>query len=214
MSTSTLPPSADYRESFNRHVFRAVPEKSHCLDIGCWTGNLGKLLIEKKGCIVDGVDVADGVLEEARKNGYADTFRVNLNGEVLDPSLFKKKYDVIIFADVLEHLVYPLGALKFFSQFLAPNGRMIISLPNVAFILNRLRLLLGNWDYQDFGTLDKTHLRFYTLQSSQALIREAGLELVSFRPYNQFGILRHFDPPLFPSLFAYQMLLIVKLPKK
>lgn len=213
MHTSTIPLSADYRQSLNKHVIRAVPEGSRCLDIGCWTGNLGKFLMEEKGCIVDGVDVVTEVLEEARRNGYNATFQMNLNGETLDSSVISGKYDVIIFADVLEHLVHPVNVLRFFSQFLAPEGRMIISLPNVAFFMNRARLLFGSWEYKDFGTLDKTHLKFYTLESSQELIQQAGLELVFFRPYNQFGILRYFDPPLFPALFAYQILLVATLPK-
>lgn len=210
MPAPSLPQSADYRQSFNEHVAKVIPSGSLCLDIGCWNGNLGKYLVQKKRCVVDGVDAIPSILEEARSNGYEDTYLMNLNTELFQTRTITKKYDVIIFADVLEHLVQPEKVLQFFLQFLKSDGCVVVSLPNVAFIVNRLRLLFGNWEYRDFGTLDKTHLRFYTLQSSRNLLESTGLKVVKFRPYNQFGILRYFDPPLLPGLFAYQILLVAK----
>lgn len=210
MERTTVLPSSDYTDSFNRHVLAAIPRETLCLDVGCWTGNLGRMLMTEKACVVEGVDAVPGVLEEALKAGYKKTYQINLNAEALELSSFDKQYDIIIFADVLEHLIHPAMVLREFSRLLSPGGRVVISLPNVAFLLNRLRLLLGKWDYTDFGTLDKTHLRFYTLRSAQQMVEEAGLKVSTVRPYNQFGILASFDPPLLPSLFAYQFLLVAR----
>jgi len=208
METSTMQSSVDYRASVNRHVFNVVPENSRCLDVGCWTGNLGRLLIEEKGCVVHGLDGLKSVLDEAKGVGYSRTYEWNLNVDPLTAFETNERYDVIIFADVLEHLVDPGAVLTFFASLLRPGGKIIVSLPNVAFCMNRLQLLFGRWEYKDFGILDKTHLKFYTLQSSRLLLEQAGLRVVRFRPYNQFGILRYLDPPPVPSLFAYQILLV------
>lgn len=210
METASLPQSADYRQSLNRHVAAVIPVGSHCLDVGCWNGNLGKYLIEQKHCIVDGVDAVPTLLKEARRNGYSEVYSMNLNEGSLNAGAIIKKYDCIIFADVLEHLVQPEKVLHFFAQFLSVGGCIVVSLPNVAFFMNRLRLLLGDWEYRDFGTLDKTHLRFFTLKSSKELLESAGFQVKQFRPYNQFGILKYFDPPVFPGLLAYQVLLVAK----
>lgn len=206
-----VPTSGDYTQSMNPFVFDAVPNNSECLDVGCWTGNLGKELIKKKGCIVDGIDVDASVLKTAKQSGYREVFKVNLNNDPLKLNL-EKKYDVIICADVLEHLINPQAVLIQLKKSLNPHGRIIVSLPNVAFILNRILLLLGNWDYREFGTLDKTHLKFYTLQSGVDLVASTGYSVKIKRPYNQFGILRYMGllTSLFPTLFAYQILITAK----
>ncbi|MEK7570689.1 MAG: class I SAM-dependent methyltransferase [Patescibacteria group bacterium] len=205
------PNSGDYSLSLNSYVISQVPDKSVCLDVGCWTGNLGKFLKEKKDCIVDGIDVADEPLQKAKKNGYRETYKINLNNDPLRLDQLKK-YDVIIFADVLEHLVNPPAILSQMKKKLKTDGTVIISLPNVAFLLNRLLLLFGKWDYREFGTLDKTHLRFYTIDSVQKMVESAGFTVTKVKPYNQFGLLRYIAPltALFPSLFAYQILLVAK----
>lgn len=138
---------------------------------------------------------------------------MNLNNESFDPKLIKKKYDIIIFADVLEHLINPELILTYFKKYLKPDGQIIISLPNIAFLLYRVQLLFGQWNYRMFGTLDKTHLRFFTIKSGVDMVKNSGLKIVKVKPYNQFGILRHIWPldVIFPSLFAYQFMIIAKL---
>lgn len=212
MKDSTLINSGDYSYSLNRMVFNEVHETSVCLDVGCWSGNLGKALIIEKQCIVDGIDVKTDVLKKAEKNGYRKTYLINFNNEKVDFKQIKQKYDVIICADILEHLVNPDIVLKNLMKNLTPNGKIIISLPNVAFLLNRLLLMFGKWEYREFGTLDKTHLRFYTIASLARMVETAGLEVESVKPYNQFGMLRFIKPltALFPTLLAYQILIVAK----
>lgn len=211
INTTIEPP--DYSFSFNQFIFDQIPSNSVCLDVGCWTGNLGKLLIKKKHCIVDGVDFKPEVLKVALKNGYNKTYLINLNNDSLDPKLIKSKYDVIICADVLEHLINPERILSYFKNYLTPNGKIIISLPNVAFILNRIQLLFGQWSYRKYGTLDTTHLRFFTIKSGLDMVKAAGFKIHQITPYNQFGVLRYIKPLdlIFPSLFAYQFIIIAEL---
>lgn len=210
MIETKLKPS-DYRTSFNEFVFNLVPQKSKVLDVGCWNGNLGAGLIEEKGCTVDGIDNDADVLSEAKTRGYRNVYKIDLNSSTIDFSDVDR-YDCIVFADVLEHLINPLEVLKDLSDHLHRNGKIIISLPNVAFALNRFNLLLGKWDYTKYGTLDKTHLRFFTLKTAAKLIEESGLELKSINGYGQFGILKklNFLNNFLPSLFGYQILIEAK----
>jgi 2-polyprenyl-3-methyl-5-hydroxy-6-metoxy-1,4-benzoquinol methylase len=84
-------------------------------------------------------------------------------------------FDAIVYGDVLEHLSDPLPVLVGLDRTLAGDGRVIISVPNVAHVWVRLSLALGRWDYADRGILDRTHLRFFTKRSFAAILRDAGL---------------------------------------
>lgn len=84
-------------------------------------------------------------------------------------------FDAIVYGDVLEHLSDPLPVLVSLDRTLAGDGRVIVSVPNVAHVWVRLSLALGRWDYADHGILDRTHLRFFTKRSFAAILRDAGL---------------------------------------
>lgn len=87
-------------------------------------------------------------------------------------------FDAIVYGDVLEHLRDPRSTLLALGRALAPGGTVIVSVPNVAHLWVRLSLLVGRFDYADRGILDRTHLRFYTRRTLQALLGEAGLAVV------------------------------------
>lgn len=156
----------------NQAVIRNVPERSLVLDIGCGTGALGEKLKQKE-CIVHGVEYS----EESAKiaNSRIDKVIV-LNIEKEIPRL-KSEYDVIIFADVLEHLRNPEEVLKKYSQFLKENGLVIISLPNIANWSIRTKLLFGKFNYTKTGILDETHLHFYTIKTAKKMVENVGLQV-------------------------------------
>ena len=202
----------DYSTSFNQFIYDAIPSNTHCLDVGCSSGNLGSALRDAKGCSIDGIELDSQAATIARTRGYDNVFVLNLNHDLASLPNVEQKYDVITCADVLEHLIAPEQVIQRLSMLLKPDGIFIISLPNVAFLLNRLHLLLGNWDYKQYGILDRTHLRFYTIKSGCRMVESAGLKLVTLKPYNQFGALRYISPldKWFPSLLAYQFLVVAK----
>ena len=206
--------NTDYGASFNHFVYDAIPSNSHCLDVGCSNGNLGNALHAEKNCTIDGIELNSSAAAIARSRNYGEVFEIDLNYKQATSALSikKKKYDVIVFSDVLEHLISPEQALVQLGKFLRPGGVFVISLPNVAFILNRLHLLFGNWEYKEYGILDRTHLRFYTIKSGCQMISSTGLQIALVKPYNQFGILNHISPldKWFPSLLAYQFLVVAK----
>lgn len=99
---------------------------------------------------------------------------------------------MLIFADVLEHIPWPVGVLQRYLRWLAPNGSVIVSLPNVGLWSVRLAHLLGSWNYAETGVLDRTHLRFFTRKTARWLLRECGLNPIA-TTYNP-GLVRPLVP--------------------
>lgn len=202
-----------YDDCFNEIVFRSVKEKSTCLDVGCWTGNLGKALIEEKSCEVDGIDFNQEALEKAKIKGYRKTYSVDLNDEQIDLDS-ENKYDFIICADVLEHLIDPGRVLQKTQGLLKNEGQILISVPNIAFVQQRLDFLAGRFNYSPHGgIMDESHLRFFTMKSIRKLCRKSGYCVIECRGYSQVKRKFFFLRPLtkiWPSLFAIQFFLRIK----
>ncbi|MFP5247586.1 MAG: hypothetical protein ACLGH0_12920, partial [Thermoanaerobaculia bacterium] len=84
------------------------------------------------------------------------------------------------------------GVLRRYAEHLAPNGSVIVSLPNVGLWSVRFAHLLGKWDYEETGVLDRTHLRFFTRKTAKWLLSQAQLAPVA-STYNP-GLVRPFVP--------------------
>jgi SAM-dependent methyltransferase len=156
------------------------------LDAGCGFATTSER-IRKLGNEVTGIDESPEIATLAGKR----LSRI-IQADVLTADLGDEQFDVIIFADVLEHLAWPLSTLKRYLRWLAPNGSVIISLPNVGLWSVRFAHLFGRWQYEETGVLDRTHLRFFTRRSARWLIDQAGLEIVK-TTYNP-GLVRPFVP--------------------
>ena len=99
------------------------------------------------------------------------------DGAELAKELGDARFDVIMFSDVLEHTVDPGGVLSGFLDYLSDDGRIVVSVPNVANWVTRFGLLFGRFTYTATGVLDRTHLRFFTRRSAIELVRGCGLEV-------------------------------------
>lgn len=156
-------------------VVKRIKEKSIVLDVGCSSGLIGYLLSKYKKCTIDGIEYNKEAYKSAKSKCI---YRDVLNFSITDSSdseykkFFKKnrKYDYIIFADVLEHLVEPWKVLVDFSTLLNKNGKIIISLPNIAHIDIIKGLINQEFNYSRWGILDKTHLIFFTPSSFKDMI--------------------------------------------
>jgi 2-polyprenyl-3-methyl-5-hydroxy-6-metoxy-1,4-benzoquinol methylase len=145
-------------------------EGRRLLDVGAASGLLSERLTEQ-GWRVTGIE-EDAEAATVGSHYCERMIVADLNDGVPD---LGAPYDVIVCGDVLEHLVDPLDTLNGLLQSLRPNGRVLISVPNVAHLLIRLSLLAGRFDYFDRGILDRTHLRFFTQRSVERLVSAAGL---------------------------------------
>ncbi len=155
-----------------KKILELVGKDKTILEIGSSAGYMTKEFI-KNGCLVDVVEINEQSFKKV-----SQLVKVAFNGSVEDPkivSLFKEKYDFIIMADVLEHLVNPKQALKNLSRLADAETQMLISLPNVAGWAMRKQLFFqGDFEYQESGLLDKTHLRFFTVNTLPKFLRENG----------------------------------------
>jgi methionine biosynthesis protein MetW len=160
----------------HRIVLDEVPDGARVLDVGCATGYLAAELA-RRGCTVDGIEVDPAAAQQARTH-----CREVVVGDVEAPAaradvermLADSRPDIIICADVLEHLRDPWTVLAWLRTLLAPGGRAVISVPNIAHWTGRRALLRGRFDYTDYGLFDRTHLRFFTRASAAELARRAG----------------------------------------
>jgi methionine biosynthesis protein MetW len=163
----------DAAGSTHNLVVDLVPEGSSVLEVGCATGYMSRVLAERRGCQVTGIEIDAEAAAEA--NAYCDRVIV---GDVetldLDEHLGDERYDAVLFADVLEHLRDPAAVLRRMRPFVAEGGAVIASIPNVAHISVRLALLGGEFRYRELGLLDDTHLRFFTRASIVDLFESAG----------------------------------------
>jgi SAM-dependent methyltransferase len=152
----------------------AVPSGSRVLDLGSGPGEVARELLAK-GCAVTVVD----------RHPPADLGPgVRAVCHDLDESLevSADDYDVILMLDILEHLRSPeefLARLR--SRLGHEPRRVVVSLPNVAFVVVRVMLLLGQFNYGKAGILDRTHTRLFTFRSARHLLRDGGFRLVRTR---------------------------------
>lgn len=95
-----------------------------------------------------------------------------------DKLIYPEEYfDIIIFADVLEHMADPWAALKNVRKHLKPQGQILISLPNIMHYSIISKLILGAWEYEEAGILDRTHLRFFSLKEINKLAVTTGYKV-------------------------------------
>jgi 2-polyprenyl-3-methyl-5-hydroxy-6-metoxy-1,4-benzoquinol methylase len=164
-------------ENTNNSWYKAlnmIPEGSLVLDVGCSSGNFGDALIRLHGCTVDGIELNE---EDAKLASHKLRKLYKLNIETDNLHSIDNTYDAINFGDVIEHLSQPVEVLKKIKKLLKPSGMVVFSIPNMAYLMIRLQLLKGEFDYTETGILDKTHLHFYTLKEIQTIFAEAGYEI-------------------------------------
>lgn len=177
----------EYHEDVNWGLLRLWGRRTglRVLDVGCGFATTSAR-IQTLGNEVTGIE------ESAEACAVATARLTRIVQQDLTVAEPEGMYDAILFADVLEHLPWPVGILKRYLQWLAPNGSVIISLPNVGLWSVRFAHLFGRWEYQDTGVLDRTHLRFFTRRSARWMIGDAGLQVVQ-TTYNP-GLVRPLVP--------------------
>lgn len=142
------------------------------IDIGCGNGAFAEVLKEKTGAEVWGIEYMDREAKIAETK--LDKVFSGMCEDYID-ELPDGYFDAIYFNDVLEHLVDPYMVLDKIKYKLAPDGVVISSIPNVRYHNTFIKVLIGkDWKYEDFGVMDRTHLRFFTKKSIERMYQEAG----------------------------------------
>lgn len=159
-------------DSSHSRVIELVQAGSRVLDLGSGMGAVGAALRQKKQCTVIGCDFERGALTQ----DYDRFFLANLNDGI--PAFEGEHFDYILLLDVIEHLSNPENFLDQLRALAARTGaRVIISTANIGFIIMRLSLLLGRFEYGKRGILDLTHTRLFTLQTLKRAVKAAGFDV-------------------------------------
>ncbi len=177
MSGSRYARDVDLSDANNAHTMAilSVPPGSNVLDIGCADGSVARMLV-KRGCRVWGVETDKSAAAEAER--YCEQVLVGDVEQINLRTSLDLQFDVVLLLDVLEHLREPEETLRAAAALLAPGGRLLASIPNVAHAAVKLHLLRGTFTYTDVGLLDRTHLRFFDQAAVEKLFREADLTVV------------------------------------
>ena len=142
------------------------------LDLGCATGTTGAALKRRQDVEVVGIELEPAYAIEAER--HVDRVIV-ADAEQPPPDLANARFDVLIAADILEHLKDPWTALRAYAQLLEPGATAIVSLPNVAHWSTYAHLARGSWPRRPEGIFDATHLRWFTRKDATDLLEQAGL---------------------------------------
>ena len=154
-------------------IVRRVPRYAQVLELGCGVGSMSQLLKAQCEAHIIGFDIDANKAWQAER--YCDyVFSENLDDPHSLDALEGEKFDVVTLVDVIEHLQQPLSLLKRLQTLLLDEGCLLLSVPNIAHASVRLELLNGGFNYEDAGILDETHLRFFTLDTLQTLLQQAG----------------------------------------
>ncbi len=160
------------------HAQRLLPDQGRVLDLGCASGGLLALLRARAGYLA-GLELSPTAAETAGRIGDEVVC-----GALEDPELpfAEASFDVVVLADVLEHLVDSVPALGRAIGWCAPGGSVIVSVPNIAHWQARWTVARGRWPAAESGTFDVGHLRFFTVQRVRSLLNGADLVDVSIEP--------------------------------
>lgn len=220
-----------YHDNPRREIFELITTAPRALlDVGCAGGATARLVKEKyPDCRCVGIELNSkaAALAATRMDKVISASVEELC--VPNEDLPAQAFDVIVMADVLEHLYNPWKVLEKFRPLLSKEGRIIASLPNIFNLQIFERLASGTWEYDKDGILDITHLRFFTPPDMRAMFEEAGyeIELMKGIPHPKealpvaqrdglFGVnmehvqLRNLHPGLVDHLTHIQILIVAR----
>lgn len=170
-----------YYASDRFDVMALIPDDvRRALDVGCGYGNMAKRLKNERAIEVVGIEK-----EERAVNIAKDNVDKLIIGDAEDMKLpFEEGYfDCIVYGDVLEHLKEPWKLFKKHTYYLKKGGYCIASIPNIAHYSVIKGLMNDKWEYTSSGIMDKTHLRFFTIEGIRRMFKDAGYTILEEKRY-------------------------------
>ena len=168
-------PDKIYINDGNEDVLKLITRPgSMILDVGCGSGTLAKILSFNHQ-IVDGISISAKECASARE--YMNNIYLHDLEKGLPPGILPLQYDYVICSHILEHIVYPEKLLRDIHKVLKPGGSLVVALPNIMHYKSRVKLLAGNFDYEEAGIWDNTHVKWYTFETAKKLLTEFGFSI-------------------------------------
>ncbi|MDD5064774.1 MAG: class I SAM-dependent methyltransferase [Phycisphaerae bacterium] len=206
----------NYFSNIRWDIINLIPAgKNKILEIGCGTGNTGKVLKEQgKALEVIGIEKIPQAAESAKKNLNSV---ITADIETVEMPFDKGYFDYIIAADILEHLYNPWLTISNLKKYIKKDGFIITSIPNIRhWRIVRELILKGNWTYNNAGLLDDTHIRFFTKKTMMKMIQSAGFTInliipkFKLEPANRYNILNNLTLHLLEEFWAQQYIIMAR----
>ena len=173
------------------------------LNIGCGAGADGPILRKFGATEIHGVEPVGEAAQVARGE-YDRVDACRLDEWTWDGT----SYQLVVCADVLEHLADPKQALLHIRSWLADDGRLLVSIPNVRHLSVLWMLLVrGDWRYEEAGIMDSTHLAFFTRRSFIRLLQETNYRITATTRWGTLGLTRRIET-YFPGSGEFLLSLI------
>lgn len=166
--------AAGYFDHVRPELLELVPaEARRVLDVGCGRGGLGAAIMERQQAEVWGLELVPEAAAVAEQR-LDRVLREDLDALEGLP-VAEGHFDAMVFGDVLEHLRDPHRLLAVLKRHLAPDGRIVCSIPNVKHWSVVVPLLLHDrFRYEDAGLLDRTHVHLFTLHEIDEMLQDVG----------------------------------------
>lgn len=178
---------ASYYRNINPDLLARVPlDARHILEVGCGNGNFARAVLSRQPqTTYTGVELFAQAAQEAAavcKNVVVGDVEQPTTLAALDQARGAQDFDALVLGDVLEHLRDPWRVMAQLRERTVPGGTAVVCVPNVAHWSLLQQQLSGRWDYADQGLLDRTHVRFFTLETLMELFQQAGWTVVDAAP--------------------------------
>lgn len=160
-------------------VVRMVGHGKRVLELGAGPGSIARILFGVNGCRVTALEIDATALDKLAP--YCERVcQADLNRpDWADCLGGAADFEVVVLADVLEHVRDPAAVLAKAASLLAGSGHMVISLPHAGHVAIHACLFEEDFEYRDWGLLDRTHIRFFGLRNMQQLFEQCGLKIIA-----------------------------------
>jgi 2-polyprenyl-3-methyl-5-hydroxy-6-metoxy-1,4-benzoquinol methylase len=163
-----------YNYQKNQAVIDLIPVGTKkILDLGCGTGTIADFL--DKTISIHGITISEKEYEIS-KTRLNKVFMFNLENGL--PENIDTDYDLVIASHVLEHIACADKLLSGVKGVLKPDGAILVALPNIMHYTYRFKLIWGNFEYEDTGVMDRSHLRWYTYKSARKMLTDNGFYII------------------------------------
>ena len=158
-------------------VLRLVGTKKNVLELGAGPGGISRPLVKLNMCQVTALEM-DSASVQILRDFCHHVVQADLNAMDWTSKLPTPLYEVVVIADVLEHLYDPWRTLRQVHDLIPDDGCVVVSIPHSSHAALIACLLEGDIRYSEWGLLDKTHIRFFSLANIQTLFEGAGLKII------------------------------------
>ena len=176
-------------------------------DVGCASGYVAEAL-RGKGNYVVGVDLSEEAVSRAAKV-LDEALVLDVESESWPSHFVEHKFDLILCAELIEHLFDPEAFLKGLRKILKPNGEILITTPNFLLWTNRVRIALGYYGLREVF-FDRGHIRLFSHNGLMATLKEIGYQVTDESHLWYPPALEKLRKILPANLFVFQCILKVR----